>query len=113
MPISNAFSNVFLSSSVWHLFNLFNISFINNIGDVVKSIETVKREELVSYGEELPNIMKYLVEIAKMEDVHVKQLWLNALPATIYLDGLKQKYEYKKSDCDINPVIGEYDAPEV
>ena len=56
--------------------------------------------------------MKYLVEVAKKEDIHVKQLWLNALPPIIYVDGLKEKYEYKKVDCDINPVIGEYDAPD-
>ena len=37
-----------------------NISFINNIGDTIKSIETTKREEVKSMGEELPNILKYI-----------------------------------------------------
>ena len=90
------------------------ICFVNNLGVPIKVVDDGKNNFTgILKGEELPNIMKYLVEMAKMEDVHVKQLWLNALPATIYLDGLKQKYEFKKIDCDINPVIGEYDAPDL
>jgi S-DNA-T family DNA segregation ATPase FtsK/SpoIIIE len=57
--------------------------------------------------------MKYMVDLSKKENIQVKQLWLNALPPVIYIDGLKEKYEYKKIDCDINPVIGEYDAPDL
>ena len=57
--------------------------------------------------------MKYMVEIAKKENIHVKQLWLNALPPIIYIDGLKEKYEFAKTDFDVNPVIGEYDAPDL
>ena len=38
--------------------------------------------------------MNYKLEIAKKENIHVKQLWLNALPAIIHIDGLKEKYEY-------------------
>ena len=63
-------------------------------------------------GEELPNIMKYLVDVSKKENINVKQLWLNALPAIIYIDGLKEKYSFKKVNMDINPIIGEFDAPE-
>ncbi len=90
-----------------------SIAFVNYIGTPFKTIDDGKNSSVgVLKGEELPNIMKYLVDIAKKEEIHVKQLWLNALPPIIYIDGLKEKYEYKKVDCDINPVIGEYDAPE-
>ena len=91
-----------------------SISFVNNLGSPIKVMDDGKNAFTgVLKGEELPNIMKYLVEIAKKENIHVKQLWLNALPAIIHIDGLKEKYEYKKIDCDINPVIGEYDAPDL
>ncbi len=90
-----------------------SIAFVNFIGTPFKTVDDGKNSAVgVLKGEELPNIMKYLVEISKKENIHVKQLWLNALPAIIYIDGLKEKYEYKKVDCDINPVIGEYDAPD-
>ncbi len=91
-----------------------SITFVNNLGSPIKVVDDGKNTVTgVLKGEELPNIMKYLVEIAKKEDIKVKQLWLNALPPIIYIDGLKEKYEYKKIDCDINPVIGEYDAPDL
>ena len=90
------------------------ISFVNYLGTPIKVVDDGKNNSVgVLKGEELPNVMKYLVDIAKKENIHVKQLWLNALPAIIYIDGLKEKYEYKKIDCDINPVIGEYDAPDL
>ena len=90
-----------------------SIAFVNYIGSPFKTVDDGKNTSVgVLKGEELPNIMKYLVDLAKKENIHVKQLWLNALPAIIYVDGLKEKYEYKKVDCDIEPVIGEFDAPE-
>ena len=90
------------------------ISFVNNLGSPIKVVDDGKNNFTgVLKGEELPNIMKYLVSIAKKENIHVKQLWLNALPANIFIDGLKEKYEYRKMDCNINPVVGEYDAPDL
>ena len=89
-----------------------DISFVDNLGMPFKVVDDGKQNFTgVLKGEELPNIMKYLVEIAKKENIHVKQLWLNSLAPIIYIDGLKEKYSYQKVDSDINPVIGEYDAP--
>ena len=91
-----------------------SIAFVDSLGSPIKIIDDGKNNNIgINKGEELPNVLKYLVDMAKRENVHVKQLWLNALPATIFIDGLKQKYEYKKVDCNINPVIGEYDAPDL
>jgi len=89
------------------------ITFVDNLGMPVKVVDDGKSNTAgILKGEELPNIMRYLVDISKKEDIHVRQLWLNALPDVIYIDGLKEKYSFKKVDCDINPVIGEYDAPD-
>jgi S-DNA-T family DNA segregation ATPase FtsK/SpoIIIE len=90
-----------------------SISFVDNLGLPFKVVDDGKNNFIgVLKGEELPNIMKYLVDVSKMENISIKQLWLNALPPIIYIDGLKEKYSYKKINCDINPIIGEYDAPE-
>ena len=91
-----------------------SINFIDNLGTPYKTIDDGKQNFTgVLKGEELPNVMAYLIDVAKKEEIHVKQLWLNPIPAEIYIDAIKQKYQYKKVDCDINPVIGEYDAPEM
>lgn len=88
-----------------------NISFINNIGDTIKSIETVKREEIVSYGEELPNILKYIYESAKIKGLSAKKLWLEKIDKEIYVNNLMNKYSFKPEKWNIVPVIGEYDDP--
>ncbi len=88
------------------------ITFVDNLGMPIKIVDDGKNSfSGVLKGEELPNIMKYLVEIARKENINIKQLWLNSLAAVIFIDALKEKYSYKKEDCIINPVIGEYDAP--
>ncbi len=89
-----------------------SITFVDNLGMPIKIVEDGRNSfSGVLKGEELPNIMKYLVEVSKKENIKVKQLWLNALAPVIYIDALKEKYSYQKIACDINPVIGEYDAP--
>ncbi len=88
------------------------VSFIDNIGNVIKStndpnsIVTVKAS-----GEELNNVLKYLVDIAKKDNIKVDKLWLNALAKEIFVADLYQKYEYKATPYIINPVIGEFDDP--
>ena len=38
-------------------------------------------------------------------------MWLDKIPDIIYVDKLKEKYNYTKLPYIINPVIGEYDDP--
>ncbi|MBQ9071720.1 MAG: type VII secretion protein EssC [Bacilli bacterium] len=89
-----------------------NINFINNVGYVIKSVD--KEESNVNAkanGEELSNIVKYLYDLGKEENVFAEQLWLDKISDTIYVDELEQKYNYQAERCVINPVIGEYDDP--
>src|SRR5699024_105887 len=52
-----------------------SIDFINNIGDIIKSVETKKKvEKTASYGEELYNIVKMLSDIATEENIKCRQL---------------------------------------
>ena len=89
-----------------------SIGFINGIGQIFKSVEDVKKNVLVaSKGEELPNIMKYLVNIAKEENISTPQLWLDRIPDYIYVENLKKKYRYQPTPYIMQPIIGEYDDP--
>ncbi len=91
-----------------------SIDFLNNLGECYKTIESKRNiVEAVHKGEELPNILNYIKETAEKVDTHVRQLWLERIPNIIFHDKLKEKYNFQKEDFDLNPIIGEYDAPEI
>lgn len=89
-----------------------SINFINNIGYIYKNSELKKKEVVTeAKGEELINIVRTLSDIAKEENIHCRQLWLPKIPGFITVNKLIEKYKYKKESFIINPVIGEYDNP--
>ena len=89
------------------------INFIDNIGYTIKKVDTKVKNEVVvaDVGEELINIVKYLDNIAKEQNIKCKPLWLEKIPEDIRIENLALKYNYVKEDCVINPIIGEYDIP--
>lgn len=89
-----------------------SIDLIDNIGNVIKKIDIPKKEiKTASHGEELTNIVKYLSDVALKENIKIKQMWKDRIPDIIYVDNLKNKYNYQTSLMQINPIIGEYDDP--
>ena len=88
-----------------------SINFVNNIGSSIKDVEDIPKINLMSKGEQVTNIVKYLSDIAKKSSIEIKQLWLSKIPAIIKVDNLKQKYNYTKENNEIRLVIGEYDDP--
>lgn len=89
-----------------------NLYFIDNVGDIKKTINnTIAKKLIKSDGEELSSILKYIIDISKDMNFKIKQLWLERIPNEIYLDNLVTKYNYKKKDYNIIPIIGEYDDP--
>ena len=90
-----------------------SIKIVDNVGSTIKSLDTKQNDVVVqSMGEEITNIIKYIVDTAKKENVSIEQLWLDRIPDVIYIDKLKQKYNYKTQKNVINPIIGEYDDPD-
>lgn len=89
------------------------INFIDNIGYTIKKVDTkVKTETVVAdVGEELINIVKYLDNLAKQQNIKCKPLWLAKIPDDIRVENLAIKYNYEKDDYIVNPIIGEYDIP--
>ena len=88
-----------------------SVNFIDDIGYVYKSIDDEKDTVISNNGEQLSNVIDYLIEVAKEDNITVKQLWLDKIPEVIYVDELAKKYNYIKEDSVINPIIGEYDDP--
>ncbi len=89
-----------------------NMYFIDNVGSIKKTIyNTISRKNLVSQGEELTNIVKYLIDISGESNFNIRPLWLDRLSDTILIDNLYKKYNYQKQPFNINPIIGEYDDP--
>ncbi len=90
-----------------------SLSFIDNVGYVTKSIKDVKENEPITkdYGDQLTNLVKYIYNLGKRENLVTNQLWLDPIPEVIFVNDIKDKYNYKATPYVINPVIGEYDDP--
>ena len=90
-----------------------SVDFIDNIGYITKKIDTKIKAEVkeVSEGEELSNIVKYLNNLAKEQNIKCKPLWLAKIPEYINIEDLMQKYSYQKENYILNPIIGELDNP--
>lgn len=92
-----------------------SINFVDNTGEVIKSINnvnTIEKNNLKGYGDQLTNIVKYLNNMAIKRNLKKNQLWLDSIPEEIYLPNLMAKYNYQSKPYVINPIIGEYDDPE-
>ena len=88
-----------------------SISFIDGIGNVIKNIEdTEPKVKVEDKGDELSNLLKYICYLANKENVRADNLWLDAIPETIYVDDIINKYNYQFDDT-ITAILGEYDAP--
>lgn len=93
-----------------------SVTFVNNVGDVYKT--AIKKENDTSlnitkkYGEELNNVLRYIVDVANENNYKYNQLWLNNVPKMLLYGDLIKKYDsYKVLPFNINPLIGEYDDP--
>lgn len=88
------------------------IDFVDDIGAIIKKGDIEKNNtQFVHKGEELPNVLNYIIDTAKTQNLKITPLWLGSIPGTIYVDKLKEKYNYQKENFVLNPVVGEYDEP--
>ena len=90
-----------------------SIDYVNNTGEVTKTIKDLIKTETntVNYGDQLTNIVKYIYDVGNRENITTNKLWLDAIPAEVFVNDLKKKYSYKAEPYFINPIIGEYDSP--
>lgn len=88
-----------------------SIKFISDTGNVIKEVGRRPKISSKNAGEQLTSIVKYMAELAEKENIHARPLWLEDIPAIIYISQLKKKYKIRKIKNVIKPVIGEYDDP--
>ncbi len=89
-----------------------SINFVDNVGKKKKKVDSANNDDRgVHKGEEISNILEYLKGVGRQTNVDIEKLWLDPIPPMIFVDKLKIKYKYNKKPFEINPVIGEYDAP--
>ena len=88
-----------------------SIEFITDIGIPIKKVNNTAHKVVSSSGEQLTNIVKYIANLAKKENIFANQLWLDNIPENIFIENLKEKYDVKKPQDSIVAVIGEYDDP--
>ena len=88
-----------------------SIEIVDNVGRVIKSAKVDKRKAIEKPKKQIDAITDYLAEIATQDNIKVRPLWLEPIPAKIFVDSLAEKYSYVKQDNIIDPIIGEYDDP--
>lgn len=90
-----------------------SIEFVDNLGNIILSSKSDSEvlNSNTDLGDELGNVLKYLIDCAKSIGFENKQLWLDNVPENIYLYDLYKKYPAPNKKFIISPLIGEYDDP--
>ncbi|TCN24100.1 type VII secretion protein EssC [Mesobacillus foraminis] len=88
---------------------------IDELGRVMKTAKIDRRKHTEKNPpKQIDEVTDYLASLARQENISVRQLWLEPIPAFIFLDELREKYQedcQDRSNFVLNPVIGEYDDP--
>ena len=90
------------------------VQYIDNLGNTISTYDaTVEKEEVdtADHGEELLNVVSYISNIMKQEQMKGKPLWLPNIEETIYLKDVKEKYNWTYKPYVLDVAIGEYDNP--
>ncbi len=88
-----------------------SIKFVSNIGSTIKEVGKTKKQLVRSKGEQITNIVRHMYELAKLENIKTRPLWLENIPEIIFIDALKKKYKVKRKENNISVIIGEFDDP--
>lgn len=59
-----------------------SIMFVDNTGDIIKQVDIAdnSKQRVISQGDELSNILKYITNIATRENTFARRLWLDNIP---------------------------------
>ena len=88
-----------------------SVMIIDDIGNIVSQNNDMKKVNLKSNGEELGNVLSYIINSCKEKNLKSDKLWLEKIVANIFVDNLVKKYDYHAEEYVLNPIIGEYDDP--
>lgn len=89
-----------------------SVNFVSNVLEIYKTVNEEKNETNVSAeGDQITNILQYITNLAKQENIHAKKLWYPNIPGVVYLNALIKKYAFKKDANEVVCILGEYDDP--
>ncbi len=89
-----------------------SINYLDNIGSSIKDYDGEEvQPKVLSNGDELSNVLKYLCELSKRENVYSPRLWLDNIPGDIYTESIIKKYNYVPEKFNLEAIVGEYDDP--
>lgn len=91
-----------------------SLDVVDRTGEVINTVDIIEQDNQATsnvHGEELLNIIMYLSDLAKKQNINARKLWLDSIPEMIYVDNIKAKYGFKRVPFHITPIIGEYDNP--
>ncbi|WP_234121607.1 type VII secretion protein EssC [Clostridium hydrogenum] len=89
------------------------VSIIDNLGHVVREASIDSKKAVVKNPpKQIDEVVNYLDDLAKEENIKVRPLWLEPIPSVVYIESLVKKYGIPKNEKYIfNPIIGEIDDP--
>lgn len=89
-----------------------SIQVVDNLGRVMMNAKTTgQRQTKGNRIKQIIAVVQYLSNLAKEEHISVRSLWLDPIPAFIYVDELEKKYQTTTKPFLLDPVVGEYDDP--
>lgn len=89
-----------------------SIQVVDNLGRVLMNVKPSKKKALSGKKiKQIVAIVKYLSDLAVEEKITVRPLWLDPIPARIFIDDLEKKYAKTSEGVTLNPIVGEYDDP--
>jgi S-DNA-T family DNA segregation ATPase FtsK/SpoIIIE len=74
-----------------------SLDFISTDGNIIKSVNDDIRQSGTNHGEQLPNIVQYLYDLAVSENIRFNSLWLPSIPRDLYLEMLINKYNERSA----------------
>lgn len=88
-----------------------SVMIIDNVSNVIAQNDDSQETQVKSSGEELNNVLNYVISICKENNLKSSKLWLEKILPNIYVDKLALKYNYQAEPFKLNPIIGELDDP--
>ncbi|MBQ7186007.1 MAG: type VII secretion protein EssC [Ruminococcus sp.] len=89
-----------------------SVSVIDRCGHTIRQAKIDRNQHLYAGAKkQLDAITAYLTGIADEENIRIRPLWLDPIPAVILIDSVKEKYGAVSKPYVLEPVIGEYDDP--
>lgn len=88
-----------------------SVMVIDNVSNIIAQNDDLVETQVKSSGEELNNVLNYIISVCKDNNLKSDKLWLEKILADIYVDKLAVKYNYQEEPFKLNPIIGELDDP--